>query len=87
MQLFGMATWTGVHKPPLGDFSEGTGCDGVYQNDCAYFNRNFMKGNDCTKHVAEEWKFNWLIDGDGEYDLRKTLLYCDEETKLWMPRI
>ena len=46
-----------------------------------------MKGNDCTKHVAEEWKFNWLIDGDGEYDLRKTLLYCDEVTKVWMPRI
>jgi hypothetical protein len=35
----------------------------------------------------EEWEFNWLTNPDGEYDLRKALIYCDTLTGKWSPRI
>ena len=31
MSLFGTAIWKGIHKPPLGDFSEGGNCPSVYK--------------------------------------------------------
>jgi sodium/potassium-transporting ATPase subunit alpha len=91
--LFGLATWTGTHKPPRGDFSDGIGCKNTYKNDCAYFNANFMNNNadscieDMENSNIEEWEFNWLTNPDGEYDLRKAFIYCDTLTGKWSPKI
>ena len=71
MSLFGTATWKGIHKPPLGDFSDGLGCPSVYKGDCAYFNSNFMSPTatscleDKESAIIEEWEFNWLTNPDG----------------------
>ena len=42
--------------------------------------------DDIRGKEIEEWEFNWLTIPDGEYDLRKAFIYCDEKTNKWTPR-
>ena len=51
--LFGMATWKGYHKPPIGDFTDDSGCESCINSNCAYFNSNFMSrsSENCSEDI------------------------------------
>ncbi|EGR34406.1 K antiporter P-type alpha subunit family protein, putative [Ichthyophthirius multifiliis] len=92
--LFGLAIEKGVLRPPKGDFQEGFGCKNCLNDDCAYFNGNFMqkKAYNCMQDLdllkgQKEWDFKWLSNEFGDYDLRKSLIFCDEKSGKWTPKI
>ncbi|KAL4441170.1 hypothetical protein ABPG74_002120 [Tetrahymena malaccensis] len=92
-QLFGLANTSG-YKPKKDDFNNDNINPKTNKPD-PYFNQALYEaaGNqyDCrrNKSGAQSIKsdINWQLVTDGNYDLRKSLLKCNEDTGDWYPSV